>query len=136
MIWLLPGVAEAGSNVPDDAFVIPVPLQVPPGISAVRLNAATLAHCAATAVMFGGVLGVTAMFSTSVSAQGPVPTMYVTGMLPDNPAGSNVLPVTPVPLHVPPAVPVTNVFRLIAASSTHIGEGCVHAAFEDGATCI
>lgn len=31
---------------------------------------------------------------------------------PDNPDGLKMFPVTPLPLHVPPGVPVNNVFKL------------------------
>ncbi len=44
------------------------------------------------------------------------PTVYVIGMAPDNPEGSNELPLTPVPDHVPPGSPVTKRFRFTTGS--------------------
>jgi hypothetical protein len=46
----------------------------------------------------------------------------------------NILPLTPVPLQVPPLVPVINVLRLIAASDVHIAGGCDHAGLAVGVT--
>jgi hypothetical protein len=45
--------------------------------------------------------------------------------VPLSPEGLNVVPDTPVPLQVPPAVPVTKELRLTAAAFEHIGAGAV-----------
>ena len=49
-------------------------------------------------------------------------------------AGLNVEPETPVPLHVPPAVPVTNVFKLTFPAAAQIGLGFVHEGSTSGTT--
>jgi hypothetical protein len=136
VIVLEPTVATEGSNVPLAPLVIPVPDQVPPAISAVRLKGVTPEHCGPTGVMFGVVFGETVILSVDEPPHGAVPAVYVTAIGPDKPAGSNIFPVTPVPDHVPPGVPVINVFRFIAGSSTHIGGGCDHVGFAEGATSI
>ena len=56
-------------------------------------------------------------------------TVYVTVELAFTSDGSNVLPVTPFPDHVPPAWPVTRSSRLIIAVELQINPGFVQLAF-------
>ena len=49
-------------------------------------------------------------------------------MFPESPAGLKVEPLTPFPLHVPPVVPVTSVFRLMGAAFWQMAAGAVQAA--------
>jgi len=49
-------------------------------------------------------------------------------IFPESPAGLKVEPLTPFPLHVPPVVPVTSVFRLMGAAFWQMAAGAVHAA--------
>jgi hypothetical protein len=56
--------------------------------------------------------------------------------VPFNPDGLKVDPLTPVPLHVPPAVPVISVFKLILASLLQKSAGAVQAGFTSAITVI
>ncbi len=56
-------------------------------------------------------------------------------MLPDNPAGSNMFPETPVPLQLPPEVPVISAFRFIGALPLQ-SEVAVQLALPAGVTVI
>ena len=53
---------------------------------------------------------------------------------PDNPEGSNVLPVTPVPEKDPPVVPVINVVKSTGEAEEHNVPGEVHEASALGVT--
>lgn len=70
----------------------------------------------------------TVMVCVLSKRQGAVPTVYVILMFPESPAGLKMLPLTPFPLHVPPVVPVTSVFRLMGAAFWQMAAGAVHAA--------
>ena len=50
--------------------------------------------------------------------------------------GSNILPVIPVPLHVPPVVPVIVVFKSIGDAAVHKPTGGVHVAVAVGPTVM
>jgi len=53
---------------------------------------------------------------------------------PTNAEGSNVVPVTPVPLQVPPVLPVTKEDKLRFPEPVQIVPGLVHAALGLGVT--
>jgi hypothetical protein len=59
-------------------------------------------------------------------------------MLPFNPAGLKLVPVTPVPDHVPPvvAVPANNVVKFNAVADWQMGAGAVHVATADATTLM
>ena len=135
VITLVPVAAEAGSNVPAVPSVMPVPVHVPPAALAVRLNAPALEQSGATEVIDGVTAGFTVMDCVEVATHGELPTVYVTEIAPERPDGSNMLPVTPVPLQVPPVVPVTIVFRSTGASSAQSVVG-VHVAVALGTTVM
>ena len=130
---LEPADAVAGLNTPADET--PVPLQVPPGLAAVSVMAEASWHNAATEVIVASAVGVTLIVCVCVPVQGLAPTVYVTEIAPDKPDGLKVLPVTPVPLQVPPGVPVTSVFRSTGAADEHIGDA-VQFGLELGTTVI
>lgn len=52
-------------------------------------------------------------------------------MLPLNPVGLKMVPVTPLPDHVPPASPVIKSDKSIGAASAQIAAGADHAAFDE-----
>ncbi len=64
MMWL-PVPAIAGSNVPAFASVIPVPLQVPPGVAAVRVTAVSVSQNGPAGVMVASGEGSTTISSES-----------------------------------------------------------------------
>lgn len=107
VIIFTPVVAKAGSNVPFTASIIPVPLQTPPVVAAVKLNCAASAHIAVIAVIVAFADGVTVTETVSTAPHIPE-IVYVIICVPI-PAieASNVPPtpdVIPVPVHVPPPV--------------------------------
>ena len=63
-----PDEATLGSNVPVDAFVIPVPDQVPPLVAVFKLNGVALEQTGVTAVIdaFAGAVIVTIIVSTAL----------------------------------------------------------------------
>jgi hypothetical protein len=59
-------------------------------------------------------------------------------MFPLNPAGLKLVPVTPVPAHVPPvvAVPESNVFKFNAVADWQMEVGGVHVAIDEVVTLM
>ena len=78
--------------------------------------------------------GLTVIVRVEVSTHGAVPTVYVTLCVPEE--GSKEVPLTPVPLQVPPAVPVIKLFKLIEPAVAQIGLGLVHDGFTSGTTVM
>ncbi|MPM65883.1 hypothetical protein SDC9_112787 [bioreactor metagenome] len=64
--------AVAGSNVPFEVLVIPVPLHVPPEVAAVRSTAVPLKQNGPAGSMLASRNDETVMYIVSVSGQGPV----------------------------------------------------------------
>lgn len=64
--------------------------------------------------------------------------MYVTLMFPFKPEGLKLVPVTPVPVQVPPVVdvPDSSVFKFNTAADWQMGEGGVHVATADATTLM
>lgn len=134
-IVCVPTVVAEGLKVPAVGLVMPDPLHVPPPVAAVSVIGDALEHSAETAVIVAFALGVTLMFCVDVAPHGAVPTVYVIAIGPDKPLGSNVFPVTPVPLQAPPAVPLTNVLRFTGAASAQ-SDVVLHAALDTGVTVM
>lgn len=123
--------------------VTPVPDHVPPVVAVPDSNVFKFSAAADWQMEVGGVHVaidevVTLMLWLSVAVQGAVPTVYVTLMFPVNPAGLKLVPVTPVPDHVPPVVevPDSNVFKFNAAADWQMEEGGVHVALPDEITLM
>ena len=91
--------------MPLEVFVIPVPLQTPPDVAALKLNALALEHTADTGVMEELGTALTEITSWSLPVQAPV-TLYVIVKVPTPETDGLNAPVEvlviPVPLHVPP----------------------------------
>ena len=68
----VPTPADAGVKVPATASVIPVPLQVPPGVAAVRLNGASVVQKGPAGVIVASGAGLTTIEILFVSEQEPV----------------------------------------------------------------
>ena len=66
-----PIIAKLGSNVPATASVIPVPLHVPPGSAADKLNAATSAHNGFTFAIVASTSALTTIVSLNTRGQFP-----------------------------------------------------------------
>ena len=123
VIVFVPAFASEGSNVPLIGSVIPVPLQVPPAVAAVKLNTVALAHIGDTAVILALAPEVTVIETVSIAPQVPeieyviicVPIPAIAGSnVPDTPD------VIPVPVHVPPVVAAS---KLKVAAPLHIVAG-------------
>jgi hypothetical protein len=71
VIVLVPMLATEGSNVPADAFVIPVPDHVPPTETPVKLKTAAFAHTGGTAVIVAFREDTTLILTVSVAPQVP-----------------------------------------------------------------
>ena len=71
MITWLPTPAVAGLNVPVAPFVIPVPVHVPPGLTAVKLTLAAFEQYGPTWVIVASVEFVIATLNVAVSGQAP-----------------------------------------------------------------
>jgi hypothetical protein len=67
--------ADAGSNVPFAAFVIPVPLQVPPAVAAERFTVASLEQKSPGLVIVASGVWLTVISIWSESEHVPVPTL-------------------------------------------------------------
>jgi hypothetical protein len=113
VIVQVPTPAVTGLNTPVDAFVIPVPLHVPPAVAAVSVTEVPFEQKGpAGLIVASGVATVIVVVFVSVQPL-PAVTVYVIVHVP-TPAvpGSNVPAaalVIPVPLHVPPAVAAVSV---------------------------
>jgi hypothetical protein len=122
-----PAPEVAGLNVPFAAFVIPVPLHVPPPVAALILNGAVFVQTGDTAVMV--VLGTAFTVTVVVLLEGQAPPIVYVIVKAPAPAvaGLNVpfaALVIPVPLHVPPPVAA---LKLKGAAFVQTGETAVIA---------
>src|SRR5687767_11102220 len=116
-------VSGAGSKL---VPVTPIPLHVPPVVplsSEVRFIIPAEEHIvSATNCHDGLTSGLIKKFLVTASVHAPNPAVYVTAtVVPANPDGLNVFPITPVPLHVPPVVevPKSNGLRFMVPAASH-----------------
>lgn len=98
------------------------------------MNVPLLAQSGEGLVQLGSTADITVMVCVSVCWQAPEPTVYVTDWLPK--LGSKVLPLTPVPLQVPPVVPVICRSRFIGGDDEHNELGVVQFASALGFTVM
>ena len=128
MISCVPTPAVAGSKVPADVFVIPVPLQVPPAVAAVSVAALSLMQNGPAGVIVASSIADTTMFIVSVSGQAPE-VVYVISCVPTPAVAGSKVPfavfVMPVPAQVPPAFTAV---RFVAGSLVQKGPAAFMAA--------
>ena len=111
--------------------VTPCPLHEPPAVpvnNVVRLIVPVDSQMAPGEVHAGLTFGVTVILNVCTSEHGVTPTLYVIAIGPLRPVGLNEVPLTPVPLQLPPGLPVTNAVRFTFPAASQIVPGVVHAA--------
>ena len=136
MISCVPMPAVAGSKVPTDVLVIPVPLQVPPVVAAVSVTTLSLMQNGPAGVIVASRIADTTMSIVSVSGQAPE-VVYVISCVPTPAVAGSKVPfdvlVIPVPAQVPPAFTAV---RFVAASLVQKGPAAFMAASEIGLTVM
>lgn len=117
-------------------MIIPVPLQVPPEVAAVKFTVAALTHKEEDGVIVASELGVTVTKAVSIFPQAPLIVYVIVNVPMPDVAGSNV-PLTPdvipVPVHVPPIVAE---LKLKDGVPTQIGVTLVIVASSSGVIFI
>src|SRR5688572_30626812 len=136
MLWV-PAPAVAGSNVPAFTSVIPVPLQVPPAVTALKVTDPSFVQKGPAAVIVASGGGATVMSIVLVSSHDPLTTKYVIVWVPAPAVAGSKIPtapfIIPVPLQVPPAVAAE---RVTDPSVTQKGPAGVMVASGAGSTTI
>lgn len=129
-----PSPAVAGSKVPFVAFIMPVPLQLPPDVAALRLKAGAPTHTEGGCVMVAFSVLFTVTSAVSEPPQAPEVVYVIVNVPVPEVAGSKVpfvALVIPVPLQVPPPVAAV---RLKAAALAQTGLTFVIVGSADGPT--